>query len=325
MGRCYDPGVTMTTVLVTGASGFVGSHVVPALIEAGHRVVALVRSEAAAERIRRRLPADRRAALELRRGDVTDPASLAAAFAGADVVVHLVALPRDRDGGASLRLINTEGTRNVVAVMGAAGVQRLIHQGALGVADDPRLHYASSKARAEALVAASDLDWTILKPSLLYGPRDGFFNILAGLVRVSPLVVPLPGSGTSRFQPMAIEDLARVVVRSIEDPATVRRVYPLGGPRHWTYREIMEEALRGMGSKRAILPMPLPLISLVARIAETLRITFPVATDQLRQLKLDNVGPINAVRDGFGFEPLDMAGRLTHLRKRPKDQEPDVS
>ena len=124
---------------------------------------------------------------------------------------------------------------------------------------------------------------------------------------------------------MAIEDLARVVVRSIEDPGAVRRTYPLGGPRQWTYREIMLEALRGMGSRRAILPVPVPLISLVARIAETLRIPFPVATDQLRQLKLDNVGPLTAVRDEFGFEPLDMAGRLTHLRKRPKDQEPDVT
>ena len=322
MARCYDPGATMTTVLVTGASGFVGSHVIPALLESGHRVVALVRSDAADARVLGRLPSERRAAVELRRGDVTAPASLPAALAGIDAVVHLVALASDRDGGASLRLVNAEGTRNVVAAMGAAGVRRLIHQGALGVSDDPRLHYASSKARAEAIVAASDLDWTILKPSLLYGPRDGFFNILAGLVRMSPLVVPVPGSGTSRFQPLAIEDLARAVVRSIEDPATIRQTYPLGGPRTWTYREIMAEVLRGMGSRRAILPLPVPLISLVARLAESLRIPFPVATDQLRQLGLDNVGPLTAVRDAFGFEPLDMAGRLTHLRQRPANQEP---
>jgi NADH dehydrogenase len=312
----------MTTVLVTGASGFVGSHVVPALLEAGHRVAALVTSETAGERVLRRLPEDRRAAVELRHGDVTDPAALPGAFSGVDTVVHLVAVASDRDGGASLRLINTEGTRNVVAAMSVTGVRRLIHQGALGVVDDPRLHYASSKAKAEAIVAASDLDWTILKPSLLYGPRDGFFNILASLVRMSPLLVPVPGSGTSRFQPMAIEDLARVVVRSLEDPATFRRTYLLGGPRYWTYREIMEEVLRGMGSKRAIVPMPVSLISLFARIAEALRIPFPVATDQLRQLKLDNIGPLSTVRDEFGFEPLDMAGRLGHLGQRLKDQEP---
>jgi len=315
----------MTTVLVTGASGFVGSHIVPALLEAGHRVVALITSEAAGERVLARLPADRRAAVELRRGDITQPASLPAALAGVDAVVHLVAIPTDRNGGASLRLINTEGTRNVVAAMGVAGLRRLVHLGALGVTDDPTLHYASSKAKAEAIVAASDLDWTILKPSLLYGPRDGFFNILAGLIRMSPLVVPVAGSGSSRFQPLAIEDLARVVVRTVEDPATAGQIYPLGGPRYWTYREITEEALRGMGSKRAIVPMPVPLIALVARLAEAVRIPFPVATDQLRQLKLDNIGPLTAVRDAFGFEPLDMAGRLTHLRHRLKDQEPGVA
>lgn len=312
----------MTTVLVTGASGFVGSHIVPGLLEAGRDVVALVRSQAAGERVRRRLPAAQRGSVETRLGDVTDATSIPPALAGVDAVVHLVALPRDRDGGVSLRLVNTEGTRNVVAAMRATGVRRLIHQGALGVENDPRLQYASSKAKAEAIVAASDLDWTILKPSLLFGPRDGFFNILAGLVRVSPLVVPMPGSGTSRFQPLAVEDLARVVVRALGDPATIRGTYPLGGPRFWTYREILAEVMRGMGTRRVIVPLPVPLIALVAGAAEALRIPFPVATDQLRQLKLDNVGPLGAVRDAFGFDPLDMAGRLSHLSRRLEDQEP---
>ena len=314
----------MSTVLVTGASGFVGSHVVPAIIDAGHHVVALVRSEAAGTRVAGRLPADPRPSLELRRGDVTEPATLGPALAGVDAVVHLVAIPRDFDNGASLRLVNTEGTRNVVAAMRTAGVGRLVHLGALGVVDDPALHYASSKAKAEAIVAASGLDWTILKPSLMYGPRDGFFNILAGLVRMSPLVVPVPGSGSARFQPLAVGVLGRAVVMALGDGGAVTsgREFPLGGPRYWTYREILAEVMRGMGSRRAILPMPVPLIRLVAGSAERVRLPFPVATDQLRQLKLDNIGPLDAVRDGFGFEPLDMAGRLEHLKRKVKDQEP---
>jgi len=313
----------MSTVLVTGASGFVGSHVVPALLDAGHRVVALTHGERSGAVVLARLAPGQRAAVELRAGDITHRDTIGPeVFGGVDAVVHLVALPRDFDGGASLRLVNTEGTRNIVAAAGAAGVRRFVHLGAMGVEDDPALHYASSKAKAEALVRESGLDWTILKPSLLWGERDGFFNILAGLVRISPGVVPVPGSGQSRFQPLAIGDLAAIVVRCVEDPATVGQSYELGGPRVWTYREILAEVLTAMGARRLVVPMPVPLIRLVAGSAELLHVPFPVATDQLRQLRLDNVGPIDGVRRAFGFEPRDMAGGLVHLRRRLRDQDP---
>lgn len=313
----------MGTILVTGASGFVGSHVVPTLLDAGHRVVALVRSEEAGRTILRRLPEVQHDRVELRTGDVTRPGSLAPAMAGVDAVVHLVAIPRDRDGGASLRLVNTEGTRTVVVAMGQAGVGRLIHMSALGVEDDPALHYASSKAKAAALVRASELDWTVLEPSLQWGERDGFFNTLAGLVRLSPGIVPVPGRGRSRFQPIAATDVARVTALALDRPDTIGGTYQLGGPRYWTYREILVEVLTAMGARRVIVPMPVPLISLVARLAEALRLPFPVATDQLRQLKLDNTSEdLDGVERAFGFRPLDMAGRLGHLRRKVRDQEP---
>jgi NADH dehydrogenase len=143
----------MTTILVTGGSGFVGSHALPELIDGGHRVVALVRGAASGERLLSRLDPSRRDALELRTGDVTAPATLPGALAGVDVVVHLVAIARDRNGGADLRRVNTEGTRNMVAAARAAGLRRFIHEGALGVEDDERLHYASSKARAATATA----------------------------------------------------------------------------------------------------------------------------------------------------------------------------
>ena len=315
----------MATVLVTGASGFVGSHVIPALLGDGHAIVALVRDDAAGSRVVRRLPVADRTRVTIRTGDVTRVGTLAPAMTGADAVVHLAAIPRDRNGGADLRLVNTEGTRNVVGAMAASGVRRLVHLGAMGVADDPALHYASSKARAEALVRASSLDWTVLKPSLLWGERDGFFNIVAGLVRVSPLVVPVPGLGRSRFQPLAVDDLGRIVARCLADPSTVGATYELGGPRIWTYREITREVLAGMGAHRLVVPVPIAVIRVVARTAEAIRLPFPVATDQLRQLRLDNVGPLDGVERAFGFAPLDMAGRLGYLRARIRDQEPGTS
>ncbi|MEO8437951.1 MAG: NAD(P)H-binding protein, partial [Chloroflexota bacterium] len=228
----------MSTILVTGASGFVGSHLVPALIGAGHTVVALVRTPTAGQMVLDRLPANDRAAVETRIGDVTQPATLAPALAGVDAVIHLVAIPRDFNGGADMRLVNTEGTRALVSAMHAAGIRRLVHMGAMGVVDDPKLHYASSKAKAEAIVSDSGLGWTILKPSLQFGEGDGFFNIVAGLVRLSPGVVPVPGDGSARFQPIHVDDVAAVAVRAIADPTTIDGSFELGGPRYWTYREI---------------------------------------------------------------------------------------
>jgi uncharacterized protein YbjT (DUF2867 family) len=312
----------MATILVTGASGFVGSHMIPALIDGGHRVVGLVRNGDDGALVRRRLSPGQRDALETRIGDVTEPATLPAAVAGVDAVVHLAAIPRDFDDGQSLRLVNTEGTRNVVHAAREAGVRRFVHQGALAVVDDPELHYASSKAKGMSIVRDSGLDWTVLAPSLLFGPRDGFFNLIAGLVRMSPGIVPITGTGQARFQPLAIDDLARVVVAVLADDATIGGEYPLGGPRYWTYREIVEEVLRAMAKRRVLVPMPVPVIRLVAASAEFVRLPFPVATDQLRQLKFDNIGPLDSVRSAFGFEPRPMEGGLAHVAKPLADQEP---
>ena len=288
----------MSTILVTGANGFVGSHLVPALADGGHRVLALVRDDTAAAEVARRLTPAQQALVEVRRGDVTKPETLPAAFAGADAILHLAAIARDWDGGASLRLVNTEGTRNALKAATDGGIRRFVHLGALAVVDDPSLHYGSSKAKAMALVRESGLDWTILKPSLLFGPRDGFFNLLAGLVRMSPGIVPITGNGEARFQPLAIGDLARAVVQVFGDPGTVGRELELGGPRYWTYREVMEEVLRGMDRKRLLVPVPVALIRLVATVSEKVRLPFPVATDQLRQLRYDNIGALDSVRPG---------------------------
>src|SRR4051794_3069877 len=311
---------TMSTILVTGANGFVGSHLVPALLTEGHRVVAFVRTAEAGDLVTSRLPASLRDGVETRIGDVTQPATLGPALEGVDGVVHLAAIPRDFSGGADLRLVNTEGSRAMVVAMQAAGVRRLIHMGAMGVEDVPDLHYASSKAKAEALVRDSGLDWTILKPSLQFGEGDGFFNIIAGLVRLSPGVVPVPGNGRARFQPIHTDDVATVVVRSLADPTTVGGSFELGGPRYWTYREITAEVLSALGKRRVVIPMPVPLIRLVAGTSELVRIPFPVATDQLRQLRLDNIGPLDLIPSRFGFEPRPMEGALGYLKTRQSDQ-----
>jgi len=315
----------MSIVLVTGASGFVGGSVVPELVSGGHRVVALVRSPQAGEAVMARLGADERTHVELRTGDPVAATGLADALARVDAVVHLLAIARDRDGGKSLSRVNTGGTTTMLEAARAAGVRRFIHVGAMGVTDDPDLHYASSKAKAEEAVAASDLDWTILKPSLLWGPGDGFFNIIADLVRMSPGIVPVPGNGESRFQPLAVADLATCVRLSVESPATAGRSIELGGPSYWTYREITREVLAGMRKRRAIVRMPVALIKLVAGTAQAIHLPFPVATDQLRQLRLDNIGPLDSCYAAFGFIPRSMEAQLWYLRTKKRDQDPAMA
>ena len=309
----------MARIFLTGGSGFVGSHVLPALLEAGHQVVALARTPRAAAAISQRNAAHA-ARLTTRIGDVTDPATLPAALAGCDAVVHLVALPRDWNKGADLLRVNTAGTESLIAAASATGVTRFVHLGALGVQDREELHYAKSKARAERAVRESSLNWTILKPSLIWGERDGFFNIVAALVKIPAPAVPVPGNGKSRFQPVWVCDVARAVVQVLGDPRSVRRSYELGGPRYWTYTEITQEVARALGKRRIVIPMPVPLISLVAGASEAIRLPFPVATDQLRQLALDNIGATDAVERELGFVPRDMGGRLSYLRRKISQQ-----
>ena len=309
----------MARIFLTGGSGFVGSHVLPALLEAGHQVVALARTPRAAAAISQRNAAHA-ARLTTRIGDVTDPATLPAALAGCDAVVHLVALARDWNKGADLLRVNTAGTESLIAAASAAGATRFVHLGALGVQDREELHYAKSKARAERAVRESSLDWTILKPSLIWGERDGFFNIVAALVKIPAPAVPVPGNGKSRFQPVWVGDVARAVVQVLGDPRSVRRSYELGGPRYWTYTEITQEVARALGKRRIVIPMPVPLISLVAGASEAIRLPFPVATDQLRQLALDNIGATDAVERELGFVPRDMGGRLSYLRRKISQQ-----
>jgi len=315
----------MATILLTGPSGFVGSHSLPALLDAGHAVRALVRSDDASARVLARLTPQQQAGVTFVHGDVTEPGSLPAAVQGADAVVHLVAIARDRNGGADLDRVNTGGTANVLAAMQSEGVSRLIHLGAMGVVDDPNLHYARSKARAEAVVAGSGLRWTTLKPSLMWGERDGFFNVIASLVRTSPGVVPVPAGQHSRFQPLDVEDLARVIVLALERDDVAGTAFDLGGPAFWTYEQMVREVLTAMGARRAILPMPLPIIKLVARTAEAVRLPFPVASDQLRQLAFDNASEQDVVERDWGFAPRSMGGNLGYLRQKPAKQEPPVA
>ena len=284
-------------IAVTGATGFVGSHLVPQLVAGGHDVIAISRSG-------RRLP-DWGEAVTPQAVDVTT-GDLDRALDGADAVVHLVAIPRE-SGGRRFEDVNVTGTRRVVAAAERAGVRRLVHQSVLGATDDRRHAYLSSKWRAEEAVRASAVDWVILRPSLLFGPGDGFFRLVRTTLRWwSPGIVIVPGRGDTRFQPLSVDDMAVAIERAVVDPERAGTTLELGGPRWMTYREILDAVMGATGMHRWKLGMPVPLLSALTAVTDRILPIFPVSHDQVGSLSLTNATELGAFERAFGIRPREV-------------------
>lgn len=287
-------------VLVTGAAGFVGTHVCRQLTERGARVRGLVRSPAkAAERLAP-MP------VELHVGDVRDATVMQRAMQGCDSVVHLAAIAIERRG-QTYEDVNARGTERVLAAMQATGVRRLIHMSQNGASSALPYRFLRSKGLAEDAVRASGAHWTLLRPSVIFGPEDEFVNVLARLVRLSPLVYPLPGGGTARFQPIAVDDVAQVVAGALAESDTIGRAYALGGPAQLTLRQMVERVLVAMDAKRVLIPLPTVILRPLIALAQRILPRPPVTTELLDLLKLDNVVDGNALRDVFGIVPTPFA------------------
>ena len=287
-------------VLVTGAAGFVGAHVCRQLTERGARVRGLVRSPAkAAERLAP-MP------VELHVGDVRDATVMQRALAGCDAVVHLAAIAIERRG-QTYEDVNARGTERILDAMQATGVRRLVHMSQNGASSALPYRFLRSKGLAEDAVRASGTHWTILRPSVIFGREDEFVNVLARLVRLSPLVYPLPGGGTARFQPIAVDDVAQVVAASLAESDTIGQAYALGGPAQLALRQMVERVLVAMDAKRLLLPMPTALLRPLVALAQRILPNPPVTTELLDLLKIDNVVEGNALRDTFGIVPTPFA------------------
>lgn len=289
------------TVAVVGATGFVGSHVVPHLEASGHRVIAISRQGTRLD--------EWTDGVETRAADVDTGVGLEGALDGADAVVHLVAIPRET-GGRRFEETNVRGTGRVVIAAEHAGVRRIVHLSVLGVADDPKLGYLHSKWRGEQLVRESSLEWVVLRPSLLFGRGDGFFNIVKTTLKWwSPGTVAIPGKGDARFQPLAADDLAIAVEKSLAEPERAGQVYELGGPEHLTYREIVDEVMSVTGMRRLKLGMPIPLLSALTVATDRVLPIFPVSHDQVSSLQRPNSTELDAFERAFGVSPraLDLS------------------
>jgi NADH dehydrogenase len=273
------------TVTVFGGSGFIGRHLVPLLIDAGATVRVAARHP---ERARLSpSPASFRR-FHTVTADVLDDASVSAAVAGADAVINLVGILTEARPRESYRAVHVEGARRVALAARDAGATRLLHFSALGANDRAPAESDRTKAAGEAAVRVAVPAATIIRPSLVYGPDDHFFNGFAAMARRSP-VLPLIGGGRTRFQPIHVDDLARATARALWAAEAKGCTYELGGTRTYSFRQLIERLLEAIGRRRLLLSIPFPLAELQGFILERLLPHPPLTRDQVRLLKTDKI------------------------------------
>ena len=287
------------TTLVTGATGFIGPRVVHALRARELPVRALVRRPERASRLVAW-------GVELAEGDVTDPPSLAAACAGVDTVVHLVAIIRGSP--SDFESVMVQGTRNLVVAAQAAGVQRIVLASALGLEERTKdaVPYYAAKWEMERAVRESGLEYVVFRPSFVFGKGGGVLPMFVRLARYAP-VTPIVGPGTARLQPIWIEDLAEYYARAVTEPALAGRVFELGGPDAVTWDEFWARLKRVLGVHRPSVHIPFGVMRLQAALTERLP-GAPVTRDQLTMLALgDNVVTDTGAVEAFHLTlvPLD--------------------
>jgi uncharacterized protein YbjT (DUF2867 family) len=269
------------TVLVTGATGFVGPHVAHALRARDVATRALVRDPARASRLQAW-------GVELTMGDVTNPVSLRAACEGVDAVIHLVAIITGRP--ADFERVMAQGTRDLVRAAQDAGVRRFVLASALGLDERTKdtVPYFRAKWAMEQAVQESSLEHVIFRPSFVFGKDGGVLPTFVRLARFAP-VTPIVGPGTQRLQPIWVEDVAEYYAHALDQPGAANRTFEIGGPDAPTWNEFWDRLKRVLGARRPSLHVPFGVMRAQAALTERLP-GAPVTRDQLTMLELgDNV------------------------------------
>lgn len=296
---------TQGLVTVFGGSGFVGAQAVRVLARRGWRVRVAVRNPNQAVELK---PAGDPGQIQLVRCDVNDPAQVAEACRGAHAVVNLIGILFE-SGKRTFEAMHVDAARRIAEQAGAAGATRFVQISAIGADPDGKSAYARSKAAGEAAVRQIFPDAVTLRPSIVFGPGDGFLNRFAAMATYAP-ALPLVGFGKTRFQPVYVGDVAEAIARAVEDAALAGRTFELGGPGVLTFEEVLKLVLRETGRARMLAPLPFQVaraIGAVAQLSTILGIPPVLTRDQVLSLETDNV-----VADGaeglaaLGVQPTGM-------------------
>jgi NADH dehydrogenase len=308
----HPPASQLVTVF--GGSGFVGRHVVRALVKRGYRVRVAVRRPDLAGFLQ---PLGTVGQIHAVQANLRYPASVAAAVKGADAVVNLVGILQE-SGRQNFAGVQANGAATVARACAAASVGRIVQVSAIGASADSDSLYASSKAQGEAAVLDATPHAVVLRPSIVFGPEDGFFNRFASLARMLP-VLPLVGGGETKFQPVFVGDVAEAVARAVDGVVAGGRVYELGGPEVKSFRELVAYICEVTGRSPALVALPFPMARLQARVIEfvdamTLGLLpneLKLTRDQVTLLETDNIVSQAARAEGrdfagLGIEPVSV-------------------
>lgn len=285
-------------ITVIGGSGFLGRHIVQALAKQGHRIRVAVRRPDLAGHVQ---PLGTPGQIMPVQCNLRYPESVVAACAGADVVINLVGVLYN-SGAQTFKSLHSYGARIAAQAASQAGAGQFIHVSAIGVDPEAGSSYARTKAEGEAAVLQEFPQATIVRPSIVFGPEDEFFNKFAGMARFSP-ALPLIGGGETRFQPVYAGDIAAGIAKLVTPGEGAGKVYEFGGPQEMSFRQVLEYVLKVTGRKRVLAPLPFPLAAMAGNILSLLPWP-PLTGDQVELLKTDNVVSDAAKSEGRTLEGL---------------------
>jgi NADH dehydrogenase len=287
-------------IFLTGATGFVGRHMLQRLVAEGHSVRALVRGPT-------RLGGPNQSGVEWLRGDVVEGTGLDTGMQGCEAVIHLVGIIVEK-GTNTFERVHHLGTRNVVEAAKRAGIRRFIHMSALGVRADGVAEYQITKWRGEEEVRSSGIPFCILRPSLIFGPGDGFVTQMIQTMRTAPLFRPVPGSGSPRFRPIFIDDVTACFARALTAEAATNQTIDLGGADELTLNQVLAEIARCAGVRKPAIHIPMPLMFAGAFLLQSILKNPPVTADQLRMLREGSTCEIERMTRILGVRPRGFSG-----------------
>ena len=283
-------------VLLTGASGFVGTHVQKALLDDGHTIRCLVHSK-------KNIP--RQTGVETVTGDITQPNSLKQALKDCDAIIHLVAIiEENKSKGITFDKLNLEGTVNLADTAVKNGVNRFIYISALGADPNGPTAYFQSKGKAEEYIKDSPLIYTIFRPSFIYGQGDAVYSMLSRVIQKTPYgIYPLFGNGLYRHQPVWVQHVSKGITNALSEPLTYYKTYNVGGPEQLTFKKQLEILAEITNSKIRFLSLPLWLSKWIAAIGNILPL-LPIDSDRLKMLTQDNVCNASAFYKELKIKPV---------------------